>query len=148
MQFQHDVWKKAICWIHFATDLRLFQVNRRINQCDDSGRLTYALPVEEKTMAPKVDISPKVLTDEEWHETNIKVYLLTESGPGKSDVWNWGEGFPDARARWIAVEVDLFMERMGMKDKQRAYPATVKVISYWEKGDKEQVESRGQVGDR
>ncbi len=90
-------------------------------------------------MAPKVDISPKVLTDEEWHETNIKVYLLTESGPGKSDVWNWGEGFPDARARWIAVEVDLFMERMGMKDKQRAYPATVKVISYWEKGDKEQV---------
>jgi hypothetical protein len=89
-------------------------------------------------MAPKAT-PPKPLTDEEWHETNIKVYLLTESGPGKSDAWNWGEGFPDAPARWIAAEVDLWKERLGSKDKNRAVPVTVKVLSYWENDGKEHV---------
>jgi len=73
------------------------------------------------------------------HRLWISTYLWDESGPGKSNGWDWGTDFPDARARWIAAEVDLFRERAGLKTKDRARSNRVDLIHYWEEHGKEEL---------
>jgi hypothetical protein len=75
--------------------------------------------------------------DAEWHAAVILEYFSKESGPGKSVAWGWGGSFKDARAMWIAAEVDLHAQRLGYKG--RIKPVMVKVERFWEEDDEELV---------
>jgi hypothetical protein len=79
-------------------------------------------------------------TDKKWHAMAIDGYLARESGPGKSNVWDWGIDFPDARARWIAVEVDLHAQRLGYK--KRLTAEKVELLKFWEEDGEELVRIR------